>query len=60
MRSNIFIAALFSVILLTGCKTLKPEEMGNLRRDLFYLPSAAASQVVSVTTNGVVAATILV
>jgi plastocyanin len=48
----------------TGCKSPKPELMGNLHHPLdmesFYLPSAEASRIVSVATNGVATANILV
>jgi plastocyanin len=58
-----FIAAAFTVAVLAGCKA--PEsEMGNMHHELdmqsFYLPNAAASRVVSVTTNGLAAANVLV
>ena len=49
---------------MTGCRTSKPEMMGNANKKLdmasFYLPNAEASRVVSVTTNGPVVANILV
>jgi plastocyanin len=49
---------------LSGCTTLKPEKMGNLGEgahpESFYLPNADASRLVTVTTNGLAAATVLV
>jgi plastocyanin len=64
VKLHVVIPTVLAVATLTGCKTSKPEEMGNLHHELdmesFYLPNAAASRVVSVTTNGVAAANILV
>ena len=49
---------------LSGCTTSKPEKMGNLGEEVhpesFYLPNADASRLVTVTTNGLAAATVLV
>lgn len=63
MKRFAFIAALIVVAVTAGCRS--PEaEMGNLHQELdpasFYLPNAEASRVVSVTTNGVAAAQVLV
>lgn len=64
MRSHIWVIALLSAVALTGGKTSSPEEMGNLHRELdmsaFYLPNATASRVVTVATNGVANANLLV
>lgn len=53
-----------AVALLTGCRTLKPEEMGNLAHtlnpDAFYLPSGDAIRSVTVSTNGVFTAAVVV
>jgi len=49
---------------LTACRTSHPEERGNLHHELdmssFYLPNAAGSRMVSVATNGVATANVLV
>lgn len=66
MKTCLIITTFVLVCVLTGCMTSKPEAMGNMDKKLdmasFYLPNAEASRVVSVTTttNGPVAATILV
>jgi plastocyanin len=64
MKFSEFIPALLVAATLAGCRTSQPEMMGNLHHELdmqsFYLPNAEASRVVSVTTNGVAVATILV
>jgi plastocyanin len=64
MKSDVWLSTLLVVAAFTGCTTSKPEMMGNLHRELdmesFYLPDAQVSRVVSLTTNGVAAATILV
>ena len=64
MKLGICISTLLLAGLLVGCKTTKPETMGNLDRPLemesFYLPSPDASRVLSVTTNGVTSAEVLV
>jgi hypothetical protein len=64
MKLNVIISILVLVLAVTGCTASKPEMMGNAGQKLdmasFYLPNAEASRVVSVTTNGAVAATILV
>jgi plastocyanin len=63
MKSSLIIPT-FVLLGLTGCMTSKPEMMGNMGKKLdmasFFLPNAEASRVVSVTTNGPVAANILV
>ena len=64
MNSSFVIAMVLGVAALSGCTTSKPEMMGNLGQELhpesYYLPNAEASRVVSVATNGVAAANILV
>ncbi len=64
MKVSLLIATLLGVTALVGCKTSKPALMGNLHQPLspesFYLPNAEASRVVSVATNGVAAANIVV
>jgi len=49
--------------LVTGCTTAPPESMGNANQSLdqqsFYLPKADASRIVSVATNGIVGANIV-
>ena len=64
MKLNLTVWTLVLVVAVTGCTTSKPEVMGNASQKLdmasFYLPNAEGSRVVSVTTNGPVAATILV
>jgi plastocyanin len=64
MKLDSIISAFVLAGAVTGCMTSKPETMGNLDKkpDMasFYLPNAEASRVVSVTTNGPVAANILV
>ncbi|MGN6643193.1 MAG: hypothetical protein ACTHKU_09335, partial [Verrucomicrobiota bacterium] len=51
-------------VALAGCSTPKHEMMGNLSRELnpesFYLPKDEAARVVTVTTNGIPAADVLV
>jgi plastocyanin len=64
MNRHIIAPALILAAALTGCATSQPEMMGNLHHKLdmesFYLPNAEASRVVSVATNGVATANILV
>lgn len=64
MKLNALIAALLTVAVGTGCKTVAPEPMGNLQHELdpgsFYLPNAEAARVVTVATNGTAAINILV
>lgn len=64
MKLSTCILALFAAAAFSSCKTSEPEMMGNLHEQLdmesFYLPNAEASRVVSVTTNGVATADILV
>ena len=64
MKLRLIISILVLVWAVTGCMTSKPEMMGNANKKLdmasFFLPNAEASRVVSVATNGPVAATILV
>ena len=64
MKFGVIISALPVLAAFTGCMTSKPEMMGNMSQKLdmasFYLPNAEASRVVSITTNGPVAANILV
>jgi plastocyanin len=64
MKLTLIITALLGLAGLTGCTNAKLEMMGNLHQELspesFYLPNAEASRVVSVATNGVAAANVLV
>jgi plastocyanin len=64
MKLSSFIAAVLGLAALSGCTSTKPEMMGNLHQELspqsFYLPDADASRLVSVTTNGVARANIVV
>jgi len=65
MKLRVIISTFVLVVAVGGCCTAsKPEAMGNANQKLdmasFYLPNAEGSRVVSVTTNGPVAATILV
>ena len=64
MRFNFFTGVVLGIATACGCTTSNPEMMGNLHRELspesFYLPNVEASRVVSVATNGVVRANILV
>ncbi len=64
MKFSFVIATVLGVAALSGCTSSRPEMMGNLPQELnpesFYLPNAEASRVVSVATNGVVSANILV
>jgi len=64
MKPAIIVSTLAAIFTLAGCKTSQPEMMGNLHRELdmksFYLPDAQASRVVSVATNGVANANIMV
>jgi plastocyanin len=58
------VASVLGVAALSGCKSPMPEMGGNLHNplnpDSFYLPNAEASRVVSVATNGVSLANIVV
>ena len=64
MRFNFFTGVVLGIATACGCTTSNPEMMGNLHRELspesFYLPNVEASRFVSVATNGVVRANILV
>ncbi len=66
MKRNVLFStlALLLTLTLTACKTAPPEPMGNLNQELnmesFYLPSAEASRVVTVVTNGPATASIVV
>jgi hypothetical protein len=64
MKVSFLIATLLGVAALVGCRTSEPELMGNLHQPLspesFYLPNAEASHIVSVATNGVATANIVV
>ncbi len=55
---------LLAVAVFTGCSTSEPEAMGRMEARLdqasFYLPNADASRVVSVATNAIVSANVLV
>ena len=64
MKRKCVVGAILAIAALGGCKSPKPEMMGNLHEevspDSFYLPNAEASRVVTVATNGVSAANVLV
>jgi plastocyanin len=66
MKFKLFIGALLLAAAVSGCMTHEPSGMGNAGQKLdmstFYLPNAAASRVVTVTssTNGPIAATVYV
>jgi plastocyanin len=64
MKSSAYVSTLLAAAAFAGCATSKPEMEGNLHHALnmesFYLPNAEASRVVSVTTNGVAPAAIVV
>ncbi len=66
MRTRTFVStlAMATLVGLSGCTTSKPEAMGNLGQELnpesFYLPRGEAAQVVTVATNGVAGASVLV
>ncbi len=64
MKLTLLIGTLLVVAGLSGCSTSKPGMMGNLNQELnpesFYLPKGEAAQVVTVATNGVAAASVLV
>ncbi len=64
MKAAFVLPSLLGLAVLTGCSTAKPDMMGNLHQELspesFYLPNAEASRIMSVATNGVAAANIVV
>ncbi len=64
MKSGILFPSLVAVGVLTGCATSRPEmaqgEQEKHDMGSFYLPSAEASRVVSVTNTGPAAASVLV
>jgi hypothetical protein len=64
MKITQTLMALAGCLCLAGCMTSKPEMMGNLHQELdpesFYLPKGDAARVVTVTTNGIATANILV
>jgi len=64
MKRKIVAGAVIAIAALGGCTSSRPEMKGNLHEqvspDSFYLPNAEASRVVTVATNGVVAANIVV
>ena len=64
MKPALVLGAGLMAAWLSGCTTSKPETMGNLSQGLnpasFYLPDAEASRLVTVTTNGPAAASVLV
>jgi plastocyanin len=64
MKLNLGLATVLVAAALSGCATHRPEMMGNLHQKLnpesYYLPTAEASRVVSVATNGVALANVLV
>ncbi len=64
MKLTLLIGTGLMAVWLSGCATSKPEMMGNMGQALnpesFYLPNPEASRVVTVTTNGTAAASVLV
>lgn len=64
MKRPAGIAALMVSAVLAGCKTSEHSGMGNLDRELvqesFYMPKGEAARIVTVTTNGPAAASVLV
>lgn len=64
MKLPSLLSAIVATVALAGCKTSAPEMMGNLHHpldpDSFYLPNAESARIVSVATNGVASASILV
>lgn len=64
MKSNLVVLFPLLAVVLGGCATPRHEPAGNLEHELdmssFYLPNADASRLVSVTTNGVVGASIVI
>ena len=64
MKTSVTIAAVIGTVALSGCTTSKPEMMGNLHQEVspesFYLPNVEASRVLTVTTNGVASANLVV
>jgi len=64
MKTTPTLVMLAGCVGLIGCTTSKPEMMGNLHLKLdpesFYLPNDEAARVVTVTTNGEAAASVLV
>ncbi len=64
MKLPSLLVAVIATVAFAGCKTSAPETMGNLHHPLdpesFYLPNAEASRIVSVATNGVASAGVLV
>jgi plastocyanin len=64
MKFGLAIATFILAGIATGCKTRAPEAMGNMSQKLdmasFYMPNSEASRIVTVTTNGVARANILV
>ncbi len=64
MKVSSVIATVLGVVALSGCTTPQPQVMGNLEKKVspesFYLPHAEATRVVSVATNGVATANIVV
>jgi plastocyanin len=64
MKLTMIAGAMLAAAGLSGCATSKLEMMGNREQELhpesFYLPNPEASSVVTVATNGPVAANILV
>ena len=64
MNVGLAIATSGLAAITTGCMTLAPEATGNLNQELdrssFYMPTAEASRIVTVTSNGPARATILI
>ncbi len=64
MKLRHVLSILLAVAALTGCRTTAPETMGNMGStedpQSFYLPDAQAARLVSVATNGVATATVLI
>jgi plastocyanin len=63
VRLRWLMGAVLAIAAFGGCSSSKPEMMGNLHEEVnpesFYLPNAEGSRVVTVATNGVVTANIL-
>jgi len=64
MKLTFAVVTLLGCVAWSGCTTSKPEMMGNLQHELnpesFYLPAGEAAGVVTVATNGMASADVLV